>query len=109
MNKLLEGKGVPWVHQAILVAFLDSLFVVISYGVALILLLDFSFSSIPERLSVVYAVLDCIYYRSVLCVPALSQYMEAGKYFRIADEYCRLRSIIAGIWHRHYVYASADA
>ena len=48
MNKLLEGKGVPWVHQAILVAFLDSLFVVISYGVALILRFDFSFSSIPE-------------------------------------------------------------
>lgn len=48
MNKLLEGKGVPWVHQAILVAFLDALFVVISYGVALILRFDFSFSSIPE-------------------------------------------------------------
>ena len=73
------------------------------------LLLFIYSGSIPERLSVVYAVLDCIYYRSVLCVPALSQYMEAGKYFRIADEYCRLRSIIAGIWHRHYVYASADA
>ena len=48
MNKLLEGRGVPWVHQAILVAFLDALFVVISYGVALILRFDFSFSSIPE-------------------------------------------------------------
>ncbi len=48
MNKFLEGRGVPWVHQAILVAFLDALFVVISYGVALILRFDFSFSSIPE-------------------------------------------------------------
>lgn len=48
MNKLLKGRGVPWVHQAILVAFLDALFVVISYGVALILRFDFSFSSIPE-------------------------------------------------------------
>lgn len=47
MNKIWEGKGVPWVHQAILVAFLDALFVVISYGAALILRFDFSFSSIP--------------------------------------------------------------
>ena len=48
MNKIWEGRGVPWVHQAILVAFLDALFVVISYGAALILRFDFSFSSIPE-------------------------------------------------------------
>lgn len=48
MNRIWEGKGVPWVHQAILVAFLDALFVVISYGAALILRFDFSFSSIPE-------------------------------------------------------------
>ncbi len=48
MNRIWEGRGVPWVHQAILVAFLDALFVVISYGAALILRFDFSFSSIPE-------------------------------------------------------------
>lgn len=48
MNKILEGRGMLWVHKAILVAILDALFVVISYGLALILRFDFIFSRIPE-------------------------------------------------------------
>ena len=48
MNKMLEGRGMLWIHKAILVAVLDALFVVISYGLALILRFDFIFSRIPE-------------------------------------------------------------
>ena len=57
----------------------------------------------------VHAFLDCINDCSVLCIPTLSQHLETGKYFRIADEYCCVYCITAGIWLGNYLYASSDA
>ena len=57
----------------------------------------------------VHAILDCIDNCSILCVPALSQHLEAGEHFGTTDEYCRLHRAITGIRSWHYVYAAQNA